>query len=98
MLDRDDIQKVANLARLEFSESELGEFTEQLKKIVSFVEQLNEVETDGIEPMAHPLEIHSVIRADHQCDGLTREAALSNSPNHSDEFFLVPPVMMHKSK
>lgn len=96
MLDRNDIKKVANLARLEFSEAELGEFTEQLRKIVSFVEQLNEVETDGIAPMAHPLDVHTVIRADERCEGLSRDSALANSPNHSEEFFLVPPVMTRK--
>ncbi len=96
MLNRDDIKKVAGLARLEFSEIELEQFTEQLSKIVSFVEQLNEVQTDGVEPLAHPSEIHSVLRADEQRDGLTRESALANSPNQNGEFFLVPPVMARK--
>lgn len=93
MLSTDDIRKVANLARLEFSESELVQFTQQLGKIVEFVEQLSVVDTTGVEPMAHPLDVHSVLRADQQQPGLSRELALANSPNHSDEFFLVPPVM-----
>ncbi len=93
MLTRDDIRKVANLARLEFSDSELAQFTEQLGKIVTFVEQLGEVDTTGVAPLAHPLEIHSVVRADQPREGLSRESALANAPNQDHEFFLVPPVM-----
>ena len=93
MLTTDKIRKVATLARLEFSEAELAQFTEQLGKIVSFVEQLSAVDTTGVEPMAHPLDVHSVLRTDKQQPGLTREQALANSPSHDDEFFLVPAVM-----
>ena len=93
MLTTEEIRKVATLARLEFSESELSQFTEQLGKIVNFVEQLSAVDTTGVEPMAHPLDVHSVLRTDKQQPGLTRDQALGNSPSHDDEFFLVPPVM-----
>ncbi len=93
MLTVDDIRKVANLARLEFSEPELVQFTDQLGKIVAFVEQLDAVDTTGVAPLAHPLEIHSVLRQDKQLPGLSRDAALANAPNQDHEFFLVPPVM-----
>ncbi len=93
MITAADVRKVAELARLQFNESELSQLTEQLGKIVTFVEQLSEVDTSGIEPLAHPLEIHSVLRDDVQRQGLSREQALDNSPSHSDEYFLVPPVM-----
>ena len=93
MLTADDVRKVAKLARLEFSDAELAQFTEQLGNIVSFVEQLGAVDTTGVEPMAHPLEVHSVLRPDVQRDGLSRAQALANAPQHDDEFFLVPPVM-----
>ena len=93
MLSNDDIRKVANLARLEFSESELAQFTDQLGKIVTFVEQLGEVDTAGVEPLAHPVEVHSVFRDDQLRPGLSRDAALANAPSHDEEFFLVPPVM-----
>lgn len=93
----EDVKKVAVLARLEFSPDELAPFAEQLGKIVHFVEQLSEVATDGVEPLAHPLEIHSVVRGDAQAPSLAREAALANSPEHDDEYFLVPPVLARKS-
>jgi aspartyl-tRNA(Asn)/glutamyl-tRNA(Gln) amidotransferase subunit C len=95
-LTTEDVKKVAVLARLEFSEAEIAVFTEQLGNIVAFVEQLSQVPTDGIEPMAHPLDGHSVLRDDELSTGLSREAALSNSPNHDETFFLVPPVMARK--
>ncbi len=93
MLTTEEVRKVAKLARLEFTEAELAQFTEQLGKIVNFVEQLSAVDTAGVEPMAHPLEVHSVLRSDAQQPSLAREQALANSPSHDDEFFLVPPVM-----
>ncbi len=96
-LTRDDVKKVAMLARLDFSESELELFTKQLGNIVVFVEQLGEIATEGVEPLAHPLEIHSILRVDKQQPGLARSAALSNSPSHDETFFLVPPVMAKKS-
>jgi aspartyl-tRNA(Asn)/glutamyl-tRNA(Gln) amidotransferase subunit C len=89
----EDVQKVAALAKLEFSPAELEQFTSQLGRIVSLVEQLGEVETAGVEPMAHPLDVHSATRPDQLRDGLTREQALANSPKHNGEYFLVPPVM-----
>ena len=95
-LSRQDVQKVASLARLEFSQVELEQCVAQLGKIVSFVEQLSEVPTEGVEPLAHPLELHSVLRRDEQRPGLSRAAALANAPSHDEESFLVPPVMARK--
>lgn len=97
MITRADVEKVALLARLEFSDAEIGEFTDQLGRIVNFVERLGEVATEGVEEMAHPLDVHSVIRADRLQPSLTRHQALANSPSHDDESFLVPPVMARKS-
>ena len=95
-LSRNDVKKVAELAKLEFSEAELDEFTDQLGKIVSFVEQLGEVSTAGVAELAHPLDVHSATRSDVPRTGLTREVALANAPNQDGEFFLVPPVMAKK--
>lgn len=92
-LSRDDVAKVAKLARLEFSSEELDLFTEQLGNIVTFVEQLSEVDTTQVEEMAHPLDLHSVLRADEVTQGLTRDEALANAPARDEECFLVPAVM-----
>ena len=92
-LSTDDVRKVAELAKLEFSDAEVDQFTEQLCRIVSLVEQLSEVDTEGVEPMAHPLDVHSAIRSDELQQGLSRESALANAPNSDGEYFLVPPVL-----
>lgn len=92
-LSREDVRKVADLARLEFSDAELDLLTEQLGKIVSFVEQLGEVDTSGVEEMAHPLDVHSVLRPDQLGQSLSRDDALANAPSRDDECFLVPAVM-----
>ena len=89
----EDVRKVAALAKLQFGESELAEFTSQLASIVSFVEQLSQVDVSGVEPMSHPLAIHSVTRNDVRAVGLLREDALSNAPKSDGEYFLVPPVL-----
>lgn len=96
-LTREQVEKVAVLARLEFSDSELEQFVEQLGNIVTFVEQLGEVPTEGVEQMAHPSDVHTVLRPDKPREGLAREAALANSPNHDEECFLVPAVLARKS-
>ncbi len=92
-LTPDDVKKVASLARLEFSGSQLEEFTDQFVKILRFVEQLDAVETAGIEPLSHPLDIHSVLRDDEPTASLDRSSALANAPGQDGEFFLVPPVL-----
>ena len=89
----DDVRKVASLAKLQFGEDELVQFTSQLANIVSFVEQLSQVDVTGVEPMSHPLAIHSVFRDDQRAAGLLREDALANAPKSDGEYFLVPPVL-----
>lgn len=92
-LSREEIEKVALLARLEFTPDELGAFSEQLGSIVEFVDQLAQVNTDGVEEMAHPLDVHSVLRPDVLSAGLSREEALATSPSNDGECFQVPAVM-----
>ena len=88
-----DVEKVAALAKLEYSKSEIAAFTEQLGRIVEFVERLSDVPTEGVEPLAHPLDVHSATRLDELQPGLSHEAALANAPSRDEDFFLVPPVM-----
>lgn len=92
-ISSDDVLKVAKLAKLEVPAGEVAKLASQLSSIVELVQQLNAVPTDGVEPLAHSMDIHSVLRADSVKPGLAREAALSNAPQHDDECFRVPPVM-----
>lgn len=92
-ISRQDIEKVALLARLQLTEAELATMTEQLGQIVGYVDQLAEVNTDGVEPMAHAIEVTNVFRADAVTPSLTREEALANAPHHDDRGYLVPAVL-----
>lgn len=93
MISRADVEKVALLARLRLTESELETITGQLVQIVGYVDQLSEVNTDGVEPMAHAIELANVFREDKIATSLTRDQALANAPHHDDRGYLVPAVL-----
>ncbi|MEW4452727.1 Asp-tRNA(Asn)/Glu-tRNA(Gln) amidotransferase subunit GatC [Bremerella sp. JC817] len=92
-LTREDVEKVSLLARLRLSEDELTKMTEQMSQIVSYVELLNEVNTDDVEPMAHAVEQYNVFAEDVPHQSLPREAALANAPKSDSECFRVPAVL-----
>jgi aspartyl-tRNA(Asn)/glutamyl-tRNA(Gln) amidotransferase subunit C len=92
-LTRQDVEKVALLARLKLSDEELDHFTEQLSQIVTYVDQLAELDTENVEPLAHPLDVTNVFREDEVRPSIDREQALANAPKQDSEFYLVPPVL-----
>ena len=89
----DEVAKVALLARLRLDPAELALFTGQLNAIVGFVEQLGELDTANVEPLAHGVEVHNVFREDVRGPSLPREDALANAPQRNAESFLVPAVL-----
>ena len=93
MLTRADVEKVALLARLRLSEPELETMTGQLAQIVGYVDQLAEVDTEGVEPMAHAVETVNIFADDHVEPSLPREQALANAPRHNERGYLVPAVL-----
>lgn len=92
-LSRQDVAKVASLARLALSADELDRMTGELQKIVGLVSQLAEVDTTTVAPLAHPLDSENVFRADEPRPSLTTAEALQSSPRHDGECFLVPAVL-----
>jgi aspartyl-tRNA(Asn)/glutamyl-tRNA(Gln) amidotransferase subunit C len=92
-LSRDDVAKVALLARLRLTGEELDRFTGQLNSIVDFVAQLGELDTRDVEPLAHGVEVRNVFRDDFVGPSLPREQALANAPRRDAECFLVPAVL-----
>jgi aspartyl-tRNA(Asn)/glutamyl-tRNA(Gln) amidotransferase subunit C len=88
-----DVAKVAYLARLRLEPQELETFTGQLNSIVDYVAQLQEVDTAGVEPLAHGIEVRNVFREDVRGPALDREQALANAPERNREAFLVPAVL-----
>jgi aspartyl-tRNA(Asn)/glutamyl-tRNA(Gln) amidotransferase subunit C len=92
-LTRDQVNWVAHLARLELSAADLETMTRQLSSIIDYVTQLQQVNTDGVEPLAHPLPIQNVFRADEPKESLPVEEALANAPDRQGDFYGVPAVL-----
>lgn len=92
-LTKDDVKHIANLAKLRFAEDELNEFATKLADIVQFVDQLREVDMDGIEPMAHPLDRVQRLREDVISEPVDRDTCQLNASHVSDGLYLVPRVL-----
>ncbi|MBT2694253.1 Asp-tRNA(Asn)/Glu-tRNA(Gln) amidotransferase subunit GatC [Bacillus sp. ISL-55] len=92
-ISEEQVKHVAHLARLAITEEEAQMLTEQLDKIITYAEQLNELNTDNVEPTAHVLEIKNVMREDRAKEGLPREEVLKNAPEHQDGQIKVPGIM-----
>ncbi len=89
----DQVKHVAHLARLGITEEEAEKFTKQLDSIITFAEQLNELDTDNVEPTSHVLELKNVLREDIPAEGLPREEVLKNAPEHIEGQIMVPAII-----
>lgn len=92
-ITKQEVDHVANLARLELSEEEGVRFTDQLSNILTYVEKLNELDTNGVEPTSHVLDITNVMREDVPMPGLTQERALANAPEKTAGHYKVPKII-----
>jgi len=92
-LGRDAVAQVAELARLRLDEQQLERLTVDLAGIVHFLEQLDELDTEGVEPLASALDVAGPLADDIPAESLPREAALANAPKHDGECFRVPAVL-----
>jgi len=88
-----DVEHVAALARLSFSEPEKEKLTHELNEILQYMEQLNSLDTSKVEPLSHVIELQNVFRQDEVRPGVSREDALKNAPARSEKFFKVPKVI-----
>ena len=92
-LTREQVEKVSLLARLQLSAAELDSLTAELGQIVDYVEQLGELDTGSVEPMAHAVELANVFREDSPRASVPREQILANAPQRDDDCYRVPPVL-----
>jgi aspartyl-tRNA(Asn)/glutamyl-tRNA(Gln) amidotransferase subunit C len=88
-----DVRYIANLVRLRLTEEEIAELQPQLDHVLSYIEQLDEVNVEGIEPTAHASAVYNVFRADLPRAGFTQEQATANAPHSGNGLFLVPKVV-----
>jgi aspartyl-tRNA(Asn)/glutamyl-tRNA(Gln) amidotransferase subunit C len=90
---KEQVTKVADLARLHLSDAEIDAMSRQLTSILDFFDQLQAIDTKGIEPMAHGVAIENVFREDEKHQGLAPDQALANAPKRAGDFFAVPPIL-----
>jgi len=87
------VQQLADLSRLEFSTEEKKEFTGDLQRMITFVEKLNELDTSNVKPLLHLTEDYNVFREDVVKNSISREEALKNAPEATNEYFKVPKII-----
>ena len=92
MITVKDVEHVAKLARLELTEDEKEKFTKQLGDVLKYVEQMNEVDTTGVVPMAHAFDVVNVMREDEVVYEQTKEELMKNAPDKENGFFKVPKI------
>jgi len=96
-IDEAQVRKVAKLSRLDLTDAEVEEFTGQLSAILDYVEKMNELDTEKVEPLAHCLPINNVFRDDVAGESLGTEKTLANAPQRDGEFFKVPKILDESS-
>ena len=92
-LTTEDVRWIAHLARLELTGAELETMAPQLTSIIDYVNQLQQVDTENVEPLAHPLPIQNIFRDDESAPSLPADAALANAPDRRGDFYGVPAVL-----
>lgn len=92
-LTQDEVEHVALLARLELTDEERERFTEQLNSILEHFQALSEIDTSGVPPTSHVIEVQNVTRPDRVTSSLSPEEALSGAPDRVDDLFQVPRVV-----
>jgi aspartyl-tRNA(Asn)/glutamyl-tRNA(Gln) amidotransferase subunit C len=92
-LTAEEVRWVAHLARLQLTDAELETMTRQLSTIVDYVAQLQQVNTDGVEPMAHAVTVQNVFRDDEPRPSLSVAEALAHAPDRRGDFYGVPAVL-----
>lgn len=93
MIDREQVRKVAHLARLELTAEEETQFSSQLSSILDYFEQLSELDTSRVEPTARAIDVVNVTRVDRQEVYENRDRILENAPDRDEDFFRVPQIL-----
>ncbi|MGV3561165.1 Asp-tRNA(Asn)/Glu-tRNA(Gln) amidotransferase subunit GatC [Larkinella arboricola] len=92
-VDHETLHKIAHLARLDVRPEEEQPLVESLNEVLTWMEQLNEIDTTGVEPLTHISSELNVLREDEVAHQLPREQALVNAPDKTDQYFQVPKVI-----
>jgi len=93
MIDREQVRKVAHLARLELTEEEEAQFSTQLSSILDYFEQLSELDTSNVEPTARAIDVVNITRTDAKETYENRDRILEGAPDRDEDFFRVPQIL-----
>ena len=92
-LEKQDVEKIAHLAMLAIDEKDVPEYVNELSRILDLVKQMDAIDTDGIEPMAHPQDVSQRLREDKETEHNQRDELQKNAPQVERGLFLVPRVI-----
>ena len=92
-INKDQVKKVAKLARIELNESEIENHSDQLEKILDYINQLEKIDTDGIPPTTRAIEVINVLRKDQKDDYNDKDDLINLAPSIEDKFFKVPKII-----
>ena len=92
-IDKATVEQIAKLAKLEFDDKSKEEIMKDLDRMLTFVDKLNELDTEGIEPLTHMSEAYNVLREDEVKTEITQAEALKNAPQKDSDYFIVPKVL-----
>jgi len=92
-LSREEVRRVAELARLEFSDEEEARMADEMSRILDYVDKLEELDTSGVPPMSHVLDVTNVYRTDEVERRIDQEQALEPAPESENGYFVVPKVV-----
>ena len=96
IISKEEVLKIAKLAKLKINDDEIESYTEQMNSILEYISQLNEVNTDDVEPLSHVLDAVNITRDDTIKPSLPRESALENAAENDGEFIKVPEIIRSK--
>lgn len=92
-ISKKEVEHVTLLARLELTEEEVNQYTEQLNSILEYAEMLQKLDTDRVTPTAHAVQLFNVLRTDEVVPSLPQREALSNAPKAEEGYFRVPKIV-----
>ncbi|MCG6910064.1 MAG: Asp-tRNA(Asn)/Glu-tRNA(Gln) amidotransferase subunit GatC [Deltaproteobacteria bacterium] len=92
-ITREEVEHVAHLARLELDDAAIERFAEQIGDILTYVDKLKQVDTEGVAPTSHAISLTNAFREDEVAEHLDREKSLANAPEKEDGTFIVPRVI-----
>ena len=97
-LDADQTRRIAALAKLEIPDDTISEMAAQLSSILNHIDQLEDVETDRVEPLTHPHDLHNIVGDDIIVPPIDRDLILGNAPNQDGEYYRVPAVIQNRTQ